>query len=195
MSTWAERAKAAISQKGQNGTAKTDETAALRLLTVSAVATEAVSAKPERLSTVLAVPSPTVLEKHDSSIAVTEDPERWCWPHSSAMNGAEIDTFAARLHKFADKGLARNDGETLADKLVLRDRDQDDRRVCLECKHFAGHGAGSWRCGNVQSAGVAIRSRDAQLPADLVMQLQRCDGFTAQPTSTPQGIEDDHNHH
>ena len=63
MITWAERAKAAISQKGQNGTAKTDETAALRLLTVSAVATEAVSAKPERLSTVLAVPSPAILEK------------------------------------------------------------------------------------------------------------------------------------
>ena len=195
MITWAERAKAAISQKGQNGTAKTDETAALRLLTVSAVATEAVSAKPERLSTVLAVPSPTVLEKHDSSIAVTEDPERWCWPHSSAMNGAEIDTFAARLHKFADKGLARNDGETLADKLVLRDRDQDDRRVCLECKHFAGHGAVSWRCGNWQTAGVAIRSRDAQLPADLVVQLQRCDGFTAHPTSTLQGTEDEHDRH
>jgi len=195
MITWAERAKAAIAQTGQGGTAKTDETAALRLLTVSAVATEAVSAKPEQLSSVLAVPSPAVLEKHDSSIAVTEDPERWCWPHSSAMNGAEIDTFAARLHKFADKGLARNDGETLADKLVLRDRDQDDRRVCLECKHFAGHGAVSWRCGNWQTAGVAIRSRVAQLPADLVVQLQRCDGFTAHPTSTPQGTEDEHDHH
>ena len=195
MITWAERAKAAISQKGQNGTAKTDETAALRLLTVSAVATEAVSAKPERLSTVLAVPSPAVLEKHDSSIAVTEDPERWCWPHSSAMNGAEIDTFAARLHQFNDKGVARNDGEALADKLVVRDREHDDRRVCLECKHFAGHGAGSWRCGNWQAAGIALRSRDAQLPADLVVQLQRCDGFNAHPASTPQGTEDEHDHH
>ena len=195
MSTWAERAKAAISQKGQNGTAKTDETAALRLLTVSAVATEAVSAKPERLSTVLAVPSPAVLKKCDFSIAVTEDPDRWCWPHSSAMNGLEIDTFAARLHQFTDKGLARNDGEALADKLVPRDREHDDRRVCLECKHFAGHGAGSWRCGNWQAAGVAIRSRDAQLPADLVMQLQRCDGFTAHPTSTLQGTEDEHDRH
>ena len=195
MITWAERAKAAIARTGQGGTAKTDETAVARLLAVSAVATEAVSTKLERLSTVLAVPSPAVLEKHDSSIAVTEDPERWCWPHSSAMNGAEIDTFAARLHKFADKGLARNDGETLADKLVLRDRDQDDRRVCLECKHFAGHGAVSWRCGNWQTAGVAIRSRDAQLPADLVVQLQRCDGFTAHPTSTLQGTEDEHDRH
>jgi len=195
MITWAERARAAISQKGQNGTAKTDETAVARLLTVSAVAIEAVSAMPEGLSSVLAVPSPAVLEKHDSSIAAREDPDRWCWPHSSAMNGAEIDTFAARLYQFTDKGLSRNDGEALADKLVLRDRDQDDRRVCLECKHFAGHGAGSWRCGNWQAAGVAIRSRDAQLPADLVTLLQRCDGFTAHSTSTLQGTEDEHDHH
>lgn len=195
MISWAERAKAAISQKGLSGTAKTDETVALRLLAVSAVATEAVSAKPEQLSSVLAVPSPAVLEKNDSSIAVTEDPDRWCWPHSSAMNGAEVDTFAARLHKFTDKGLARNDGETLAEKLVLRDRDQDDRRVCLECKHFAAHGATSWRCGNWQAAGVAIRSRDAQLPADLVVQLQRCDGFAPHPTSTLQGIEDEQDRH
>ena len=182
MSTWAERAKAAISQKGQNGTAKTDETAISRLLAVSAVATEAVSAKPERLSTVLAVPSPAVLEKHDSSIAVTEDPERWCWPHSSAMNGVEIDIFMVRLRNFTDKGLPTNDAETLADRLVLRDRDQADRRVCLECKHLGGRVAGSWRCGNWQAAGVAIASHDSQLPADLVLQLQRCDGFT---TTTP----------
>ena len=195
MITWAERAKTAISQTGRSGTVKTVETAALRLLTVSAAATEAVSAKPERLSTVLAVPSHTVLEKHDSSIAVIEDPDRWCWPHSSAMNGVEIDTFTARLHKFTDKGLVRNDGEALADKLVLRDRDQDDRRVCLECKHLAGHGAGSWHCGNWQAAGIALYSRDARLPADLVVQLQRCDGFAAHPTSTPQGPDDEHDHH
>lgn len=182
MITWAERAKAAISQKGQNGTVKTDETTTLRLLAVLAVATEAVSARPEGLSSVLAVPSP----------AVFESPDRWCWPYSSAMNEAEIDTFSVRLHKFTDKGLARNDGEALADKLVLRDRDQDDRRVCLECKHFAGHGAGSWRCGKWQAARAALRLREAQLPADLVVQLQRCDGFTAHPTSTLQGTEDEH---
>lgn len=195
MITWAERAKAAISQTGQSGTAKTDETPISRLLAVSAVPTEAVSATPEELSSVLAVPSPAVLEKHDSSIAVTEDPDRWCWPNSAAMNSAEIDPFAARLHKFTDKGLPRNDGEALADRLVVRDRDQDDRRVCLECAHFAGHGAGSWRCGNWQAAGVAIRSRDAQLPADLVVQLQRCNGFTAHHTSTPQGTKSEHDYH
>lgn len=185
MITWAERAKAALSQTGQNGTVRTDETVVSRLLAVSSVPSVGISGNQDRLSTVLAVPAPAVLEKLDSSIAFIEDPDRWCWPHSSAMNGAEIDTFAVRLHKFTDKGLARADGELLADKLVLRDREQDDRRVCLECNHFAGHGAGSWRCGNWQAAGVAIRSRDAQLPADLVVQLQRCNGFTAHLTSTP----------
>ena len=195
MITWAERAKAAITQTGLSSTAKTDETPVARLLAVSSVPTKVVSAKPERLSSVLAVPSPAVLEKHDSSVAVTEDPDRWCWPNSSAMNSAEIDTFTVRLNKFTTKGLACNDGEALADKLVIRDRELDVRRVCLECRHFAGHGAASWRCGNWQAAGIALRSRDAQLPADLVVQLQRCDGFTAHPTYTPQGTEDEHDHH
>ena len=94
------------------------------------------------------------------------------------MSSAEIDTFEARLHKFINKGLARNDGEVLADRLVLRDREQDDRRVCLECQHFAGHRAGSWRCGNWLRAGVATRALYAALPANLVNQLQRCAGFT-----------------
>jgi hypothetical protein len=195
MITWAERAKAAISQGGQSGTAKTDETSVARLFAVSSVPTMAVPAMTERLSSVLTVPSPAVLEKHDSSIAVTEDPDRWCWPHSSAMNGPEIDTFAMRLHKFTDKGLAYKDGEALADKLVLRDREQDDRRLCLECRHLSGCGQSSWRCGNRQAAGIAMRSRDSQLPADLVKQLQRCNGFTAPLKSTPQGTEDEHDRH
>lgn len=186
MITWAERAKAVISQKGQNGTVKTDEIAALILLTVSAVATEAVSAMPEGLSSVLAVPSPAVMEKHDSSIAVPQDPDRWCWPHSSAMNGAEINTFLRRLQQFTGKGLARSDAEALADKLVLRDRESDDRRVCMECKNFSGYGAGSWRCGNWLNAWVATQARDAALSANWVNQLQHCDGFILQ--SVGQGL-------
>ena len=77
MITWAERAKAAISQTGQGGTVKTDETYVSRLLAVSSVPSVAISSMPERLSTVLAVPSPVVFEKHDSSLAATEDPDGW----------------------------------------------------------------------------------------------------------------------
>jgi hypothetical protein len=103
------------------------------------------------------------------------DADRWAWPASSAMTGAEIDTFTARLARFTDMGLGLDAGERLADKLVIRDREQDDRRQCLECLHL--HQGDGWRCGNWQRAGVAVRARDAQLPTDLVYQLQRCNGF------------------
>ena len=62
MSSWAARAKAAISQTGQGGTAKTDETAISRLLAVSAVPTGAEFPAPNQLVSVLAVPSPAVFE-------------------------------------------------------------------------------------------------------------------------------------
>ncbi len=90
------------------------------------------------------------------------------------MNTAEIDTFTARLARFTDKGLDLTTAETLADKLVIRDRETDDRRLCLECQHLR-----SGNCGNWQAAGVAMRSRDARLPADFIRQLQHCDGFKA----------------
>ncbi len=89
------------------------------------------------------------------------------------MNGAEIDTFTARLARFTDKGLSLIDAESLADKLVIRDREGDDRRVCVECAHLR-HGG---RCGNWQEAGIAIRARDNQLPGDFTAMLQRCGGF------------------
>ena len=114
-----------------------------------------------------------------SPAALIAHPDRWAWPHSQAMTGREIDTFTARLARFTDKGLSLNDGEALADKLVTRDRDADERRLCLECVHLAGH-AGIWGCGNWQRAGVATRARDARLAAALVLQFQRCDGFKDQ---------------
>ena len=101
------------------------------------------------------------------------DPDRWCWPHGPAMNTAEIDTFTARLARFTDRGLILADAEALADKLVIRDREGDDRRLCLECASLNRGG----RCSNWQAAGVAIRARDAQLPGDFTTMLQRCGGF------------------
>jgi len=114
----------------------------------------------------------------------TQDIDRWAWPHSAAMNGAEIDNFTARLTRFSDKGLIVVEAERLADVLLHRDRESDQRRSCLECRHLSGFGKTSWRCGNWQAAGVAIRSPDSHLPADLVLQLQRCHGFTPHLIST-----------
>ena len=70
-----------------------------------------------------------------STAAGIGDPDRWCWPHSQAMTGREIDTFAARSNQFNRRGLAALDAELLADKLVNRDRDGDDRHLCVECRH------------------------------------------------------------
>ncbi len=110
------------------------------------------------------------------------DADRWCWPHSTAMTGGEIEAFTARLSRFTDKGLTLDGGEALADRLVIRDRESDDRRLCLECLHLAGHAAGSWRCGNWQQAGIASNVRDTQLPGELVRTLQRCHGFKESAT-------------
>jgi len=102
------------------------------------------------------------------------DPDRHCWPHSPAMNTAEIDRFTARLARFTDRGVILSDAECLADKLVIRDRQRDDRAMCMECRHLQRGG----RCGNWQRAGVAIRAWDAQLATEFVNLLQRCNGFT-----------------
>lgn len=99
------------------------------------------------------------------------DPDRWCWPHSPAMNSREIDTFTARLARFTEKGVSLGDAEPLADRLVIRDREGDDRRLCLECAHLQGYNR--WRCGNWQAASVARQG----LARDLVLILQRCSGF------------------
>ena len=120
-----------------------------------------------------------VLALVSSQTPVWQDSDRWCWPHSQAMTGREIDTFTARMHHFILRGLLESDAETLADKLVTRDREADDRRLCLECTHLAGH-AGAWGCRNWQRAAIASMARQAQLPAALVIQPQRCNGFTDQ---------------
>lgn len=103
--------------------------------------------------------------------ALVLDADRACWLHSSAMNSQELGAFAARLAHFTDKGLHHDDAEALADRLVLRDRDGDDRRLCLECSHLQG--ARRWRCGNWERAGMAPEG----LAPELVLMLQRCPGF------------------
>ena len=115
----------------------------------------------------------------DPAPAPAPDPDRWAWPHSQAMTGREIDTFTAQLHHFTRRGLAEPDAERVADKLVTRDREADDRRLCLECVHLAGH-TDVWGCRNWQRAGVATKTQHAPLSAALVIQPQRCDGFMDQ---------------
>ena len=154
------------------------------LPSVASVATVSVAiAQKQAANDPAQVLAPSSPGKAASQVAiqtpVLQDLDRWCWPHSQAMTGREIDTFTARLALFTEKGLMLDDAEALADRLVIRDREKGDRRLCIECLHLAGHGAASWRCDNWQSAGVAIRAGDARVAGDLVCQPQRCDGFSS----------------
>jgi len=142
--------------------------------------------RPPGLSTKLLAASLALDAQIQAAGAIpVNGPDRWCWPHSTAMTGSEIDLFTARLARFTTKGVIHGDAELLADKLVTRDRGGDDRALCLECTHLAGYGRSSWRCINWQRAGIARQARDAQLPADLVFQLQRCNGFAQAAERTP----------
>lgn len=101
-------------------------------------------------------------------------PDRWCWPHSEAMNTAEIETFTVRLLDFTARGITHP--EKQADRLVLRDREADGRRMCAECEHLAG-AAGRWGCRNGRQAGMTLRSGTTEQPDELLTRLQSCDGF------------------
>ena len=152
----------------------------LRGFATATVVTTA-TVRPDSLPTVASVATVSVAtaQKHaaNDSTEISQDPDRWCWPHTTAMNCAEINTFTARLARFADKGLTLEAADAQADKLVTRDRDLDDRRLCLECIYLSGGERRGWGCRNWQQSGVALRAKDARLSAALVNQLQRCDGF------------------
>jgi hypothetical protein len=113
--------------------------------------------------------------------AVTQEcdlnPDRYCWPHSVAMNSREIDLFLVRLEAFVARGLNESKAEELADRLVRRDRESDDRCTCFECSHLKGFnhlGCDNWKVARISSTEEgALRNKDD------CMILQRCDGFSA----------------
>lgn len=116
-----------------------------------------------------------------------DDPDRHSWPHTTAMNTAEIDVFNARVHLFTRRGLGEAEAEKSADGLVIRDRGGEDRRLCLECRHFRC--VGPYRCGNVRAADV-----HADLPRDLVLTLQRCHGYLDARLPIERMSDVDHRH-
>ena len=168
MKSWTDRAVQIFTKEVQNDTAKTDETPDSGLSSVSSVQNQ------ELIEDFLS-------QKINSSDQGGEKSysDLWCYPNSSAMNTDEIAIFQARVSRYKSRGLDAEKSEALADKLLIRDRDQgaDDRISCLECRHLVN--VNGWYCKNWQQSKVCIRERDAYIGTDWVMLLQRCDGFTA----------------
>ena len=150
----------------------------LRSLATATVATLATAPPPTAppVATVAAVAVATATDSAANDAradpAPAPDPDRYCWPHSTAMNTAEIDRFLARVEVLQRKDMGLNAAEALADAMVMRDRDGDDRRSCFECQHFRHRRK---TCGNFSAAGGG-----QELGSDLAATLQRCPGF--QPT-------------
>ena len=99
-------------------------------------------------------------------------PDRWCWPKCPAMNGQEIALFNKRNNLFLARGWGA--AEAVADRLVRRDRESDDRVVCLECVHYMKR----W-CANAKAAELSPTKSSTQIATDLIPLLQRCPGFHA----------------
>lgn len=79
----------------------------------------------------------------------------------AAWTDAEIASFERRVTR--STWLGYSDAKGRAERLLHRDRDADDRRLCVECQHARP----TWRC--------------AKREAFLLDQLQRCPTFKEKP--------------
>jgi hypothetical protein len=94
--------------------------------------------------------------------------------YGTAMTAQELDVLVARMTLFTDRGLSMDDAEATSERLTYRDREQDDRRLCLECQHLS-RGPDDRRCSQWQKIG---QISGPAIPGELVTLLQRCPIFT-----------------
>ena len=95
---------------------------------------------------------------------------------SRALSGADATRYADRHARLLRWGWPRADADAVAARLAARERDDDRRVNCTECRHFQ-----PGRCGNFRRAGLT----SSALGKDLAALLQRCPGFApmAGPTA------------
>ncbi len=91
-------------------------------------------------------------------------------PESVAVGVTKGDfrSFQARRARLLRWGWAEPEADALAERLVRRDRESDQRVSCTDCRHYR-----PGRCGNHRRA----RLDGAEVGRDLAALLQRCPGF------------------
>jgi hypothetical protein len=87
-----------------------------------------------------------------------------------AWTDGDIARFLDRRARLLRWGWPESEAEKLADRLVTRDRDHDERVSCADCRQYR-----PGRCGNHKAAGLMT----PDMGRDLVALLQRCGGFSA----------------
>lgn len=90
--------------------------------------------------------------------------------HAGSWDDSEIATFTARVLSFVRRGIRPTDADDLAERLILRDRGGDNRRLCLECSWLGDLG----RC--TAAASGRLPGTDSRFePVQTV--LHRCPAF------------------
>ena len=107
---------------------------------------------------------PTQAKNHPYRLSATESDQ--C--HAQPWGDATCARFVARVCRFMRQDIDVTDADDLAERLHLRDVQQDDRGMCVECRHYRPS-----RCGNHRVAGLNL----PDLGRDIAVMLQRCPGF------------------
>jgi hypothetical protein len=116
-----------------------------------------VQVKPELLALLVPPRGPYSLTKAEGDAA-----------HAESWDDATIARFEARVGLFRRRGIEAQDADDLAERLMLRDKRGDDRRLCFECLHIQ-----PGRCSNHRQAHLQA----PEVSRALIGLLQRCPGF------------------
>lgn len=118
--------------------------------------------EPMRAALLEAKPELLALLRGETNAAKAHDGDAIGW------TDADIARFRVRRARLMRWGWPEAEAEMLADRLVQRDREHDERVSCTDCRHYRpGH------CGNQRRAGLNA----ADVGRDLAATLQRCPGF------------------
>ena len=148
MGRWSTRYAEKLAAPPQEGTDKTVKRGVLSVLAVTPQGgTDVFSAVPA------APTAHTATARHLAQVAWTD---------------ADIARFLDRRARLLRWGWAEPEAEKLAERLVKRDRDLDDRMTCTECAYYR-----PGRCGNHRRAGL----HSGEVGRGLASMLQRCPGF------------------
>ena len=103
---------------------------------VAAVRSDGVTpeAPPELARTSVTPVTPLIVEAGMKGVRLYRlTPKQAAECHVGGWDDAEISTFVRRHARLLALGFGDGDADDLAERLTLRDRDGDDRRMCVEC--------------------------------------------------------------
>jgi len=176
---WAARARAELATNPAGGAARTDESPVTSVSSAPPAAVDWNQLAAVAVSSVSSVPPLHVPANDDDGPCDAAKPARrsgnpYMTPeqgdecHEGGWDDAEIEAFMARSARFS--AIGRADADHLAERLTLRDRQADDRRLCVECRELEASG----RCAAARRGTLAGADRRLVPTQNILM---RCPAF------------------